>query len=73
MLVITTHKSLTVGLNGSQKQPVDYHDDKIVDSENMQKLLYTAAVCTTCKYGKSKLIVFQDDPRRYGLKGFFNV
>ena len=23
LLVITTHKSLTLGLNGSQKQPVD--------------------------------------------------
>lgn len=73
LLVITTHKSLTLGLNGSQKQPVDYYDNKIIDSENIQKLLYTAAVCKTCKYGKIKLIIFQDDPRIYGLKGFFNV
>ena len=64
---LTRNQAVNLGLS-TGKNIVKVNSFKIVDSAILQTFLNSSAICSSCKNAKGKLILWQDDSKRGGLK-----
>ena len=64
---LTRLQAQNLGLS-ERKSTVKANCFKLVDSTLLQKFLIESAVCSSCRSPKGKLILWQDDSKRQGLK-----
>ena len=60
-------KSLALSIGDNQNQPLDFHDNKIIDSKNFRKTLDIVTICKAYKDLKSRLVFFLDNQKMFCL------